>query len=107
MSGLHGIGCGDNEEHHYDDIEVFRSMKYPNQKMIIIIIIMIMILRIRIVVSFKGAIQDFLQSPHCLRTVSNTYAQVAQVQSCATHRVLITCNMLCYVPHDTKGQLSF
>ena len=53
------------------------------------------------------------------RTVSNTYAHVAWAQSCAnhvqhieqlsraTHRALITCNMSCCVPHDTKGQLSY
>ena len=38
------------------------------------------------------------------RTVSNTYAEVAQVQS---HRALIMCNMSCYLPRATKGQLSY
>ena len=45
--------------------------------MIIIIII--------IIIAFKGTIRDFLQSPHGAPTVSNTYAQVAQAQSCANH----------------------
>ena len=34
-----------------------------------------------IIIAFKGAIRDFLQSPHS--AVSNTYAQVARAQSCA------------------------
>ena len=34
--------------------------------------------------ALKGAIRDFLQSPHCA-AVSNTYAQVARAQSCANH----------------------
>ena len=33
----------------------------------------------------KGAIRDFLQFLAAPRTVSNTYAQVARVQSCANH----------------------
>ena len=46
-----------------------------------------------------------------LRTVSNTYAQVAQAQPRANHVQhidgFITCNMLCYVPRGIKGQLSY
>ena len=37
----------------------------------------------------------------------NTYAKVARAQSCANHRTLITCNMSCFVPRGTKGQLSY
>ena len=53
-------------------------------------------------------ISRFLQSPHCTRTVSNTYAEVAWVQSSANHvehieRLL--CATYC-VPRSTKGQLS-
>ena len=62
------------------------------------------------ITAFKGAIRDFfynlLIAP---RTVSNAYAQVALAQSCENHlhRVLITCNMSCYMPRGTKGQLSY
>ena len=45
------------------------------------------------------------------RTVSNTCAQVAWEQSCVNHvqhiERFITCNVSCYVPHGTKGQLSY
>ena len=37
------------------------------------------------------------------RTESNPGAIVCK--SCATHRALITCNLLCHVPRGTKGQL--
>ena len=43
------------------------------------------ILIIITIIAFKGAIRDFLQSPHSARTVTNTHAQVAQAQSCANH----------------------
>ena len=77
--------------------------------MIIIIIINI--------IAFKGAIRDFfvfvfvLQSPHCtanrLQHVSSSGPGTIVCKSRATHRALITCNMSCYVPRGTKGQLSF
>ena len=38
-----------------------------------------------IIIAFKGAIWDFLQSPHSATTVSNTHTQVAQAQPCANH----------------------
>ena len=31
----------------------------------------------------------------------------SRVQITSTHRALITCNMSCYVPRGTKGQLSY
>ena len=51
----------------------------------------------------------FLQSPGCAQTVSNTYAQVAKVQSCANHVQHIerlSC-ATCRVPLDMKEQLSY
>ena len=48
---------------------------------VIIIIIIIMIVIIIIIIAFKGANRDFFT----MRTVSNTYAQVARAQSCANH----------------------
>ena len=38
-----------------------------------------------IIIVFKGAIPDFYNLLTAPRTVSNTYAQVAQAQSCANH----------------------
>ena len=54
---------------------------------IIIIIIIRIIMIIIIIIAFKGAIRDFLQSPHSAAN-SNTYAQVARAQSCANHVLL-------------------
>ena len=63
-----------------------------------------------IIIIFKGAIQDFLQSPHRATNrfqhvrLSGIAANVCKWH--ATHWALITCNMSFFVPHDTKGQLS-
>ena len=47
----------------------------------------------------------FLQSPH---SAANCLQHVRAIvcKSRATHRALIMCNMLCYEPLGTKGQLS-
>ena len=62
-------------------------------------------------IAFKGAIRDFLQSPHCtanhLQYAHWSGPGAILCKSCATHRALITCNMLCNVPSGTKGQLSY
>ena len=72
---------------------------------IIIIIIIIMI------IAFQGTIRDWLQSPHCasnrLQHVRSSGPGAIVCKSRATHRALITCNMSCYVPRGTKGQLSY
>ena len=51
----------------------------------------------------------FLQSPrcaaNCLHHVHSSGPGTIVCKSRATHRALITCNLSCYVPHDTKGQL--
>ena len=63
-----------------------------------------------IIIAFKGAIRDFLQSPHraanCLQHARSSGPGAIECKSRATHRALITCNM-CYVPLGTKGQLSY
>ena len=63
------------------------------------LIITIMII---IMIAFKSAIQDFLQSPHfavnCLQHVRSSGQGAILCKSCVTHQVLITCNMLCNVP---------
>ena len=89
----------------------------PLHSLIIIIII--------IIITFKGAIQDFLQSPHsaanclqharssgpgatnCLQHARSSGPGAIVCKSRETHRALITCNMLCYMPLGTKGQLSY
>ena len=38
-----------------------------------------------IIIAFKGAIRDFLQSPHSAANCLNMYAQVARAQPCANH----------------------
>ena len=67
--------------------------------------------KIIIIIAFKGAIRDFLQSPHSAanrRQHARSSGPSAIVRkSRATHRALITCSMSCYVPLGTKGQLSY
>ena len=64
-----------------------------------------------IIIAFKGAIRDLLQSPHsaanCLQHARSSGPGVIVCKSRAPHRALITCNMSCYVPLGTKGQLSY
>ena len=80
--------------------------------MIIIIVIIMIIIIIIILITFKGANRDFC---HNLLTAPRTISKHARssgsgavvCKSRATHRPLITCNMSCYVPHGTKGQLSY
>ena len=52
----------------------------------------------------------FLQSPHCaancLQHVRSSGPGAIVCKLRATHRALITCNMSCYVPRGTKGQLN-
>ena len=59
-----------------------------------------------IIIAFKGALRDFVQSPHC---VANRLQHVRSSGSGATEyksRAFIRCNMSCYVQRGTKGQLS-
>ena len=76
---------------------------------IVIIIIIIIIIKIKII-AYKGAIRDFLQSPHCavnrLQRVCSSGPGAIVCKSCATHQALITCNISCDVPLGTTGQLS-
>ena len=69
------------------------------------------IIIIIIIIAFKGAIRDFLQSPHsaanCLQHARSSGPGAIVCKSRATRRALITCNMSCYVPLGTKGQLSY
>ena len=64
-----------------------------------------------IIIAFKGAIQDFLQSPQSAAKLSPTRT----LKWPGRNRVQITCNtssayhvqVSCYVPLGRKGQLSY
>ena len=74
-------------------------------------VMVMIIIMIMIVMAFKGAIRDCLQSSHCaanrLQRVRSSGQGATVCKSRATHRALITCNMSCYMPRGTKGQLSY
>ena len=59
-----------------------------------------------IIIAFKGAIRDFLQSPHsatnCLQHVRSSGPGAIVCKSHATHRVLITCK--CHVTDHLVGR---
>ena len=67
---------------------------------IIIIVVVIIIMIIKIIIAFKGANQDFLQSPHSaanrLQHARSSGPGAIVCKSRATHRALITCDMSCY-----------
>ena len=52
-----------------------------------------------IIITFKGAVWDLFQSPHCavshLQHVRSSGLGAVVYKSCATHRALITCNISC------------
>ena len=60
---------------------------------------------INTIITWKGASRDFYNLLTAPWTVFNMYAQVAKVQSCATHWVLIMCNMLCAMWYEGTAQL--
>ena len=86
---------------------------------IIIIIIMMMmmmmmmmriiIIIIVIIIAFKGAIRDFLQSPHCaancLQHARSSGPGAIVCKSRAAHPALITCNMSCATWYEGTAQL--
>ena len=73
--------------------------------------LVILIIIVIIIIAFKGAIQDFLQPPHCtanrLQHVRSSGPGAIMCNLHATQRALNTCNISCYVPLGTKRQLSF
>ena len=64
-----------------------------------------------IIIAFKDAIRDFWPSPYCtanrVQHVRSSGPGAIVCKSRATHRELVTCNMSCYMPPGTKGQLSY
>ena len=63
----------------------------------------VIIIIIIIIITFKGAIRDFLESPHsaanCLQHVRSSGLGATVCKSHATHRVLITrkCHVMCHL----------
>ena len=77
---------------------------------IIIIIVIIIIIIIIIIIALKGAIRDFLQSPHSatnrLQHVRSSGPCAIVCKSRATHRALITCNSPCATWYEGTAQQS-
>ena len=79
------------------------------QLCLIIMIIIIIIIKI----AFKGAIRDFLQSPHsatnCLQHVHSGGPGATVCKSRATHRALITCkcHVTCYLVRRDSSAIKF
>ena len=96
----------------------YHNSRGLNQSRSLIIIIMIMIIIttttttiiiIIIIIASKGASRDFYNLLTAPGTVSNTYAQVPQAQSCANHvqHIERLSRATCSVPIGTKGKLSY
>ena len=70
-----------------------------NDGLRVYVIIIIIIIIIIMIIAFKGAIQDFLQSPHSatnnLQHARSSGPGAIMCKSRATHRALITCK--CHV----------
>ena len=56
------------------------------------------------IIALKDNLRFSISSLRC-KTASNTYAQVAQVQSCAVRQVLITCSRQCATLYKGTAQL--
>ena len=65
----------------------------------------IIIIKIIIILAFKGENQEFFFS--ILTAPSSSGLGAIVCKSRAIHRALILCNMSCYIPHGTQGQLSY
>ena len=71
------------------------------------------IIIIMIIIAFKGAIRDFLQSPHsaanCLQHVCSIGLGATMCKSRATHRALITCkcHVTCHLVRKDSSAIKF
>ena len=67
------------------------------------------LLLITIIIGFKGAVRDFLQSPrcasNCLKNVRSSGQGTIVCKSRATHRAPITCNVLYATWYEGTAQL--
>ena len=97
-------GNSSDDNNNNDDDDDHDNSYNSNNNIIIIVVIIIII----IVMTFKGTNREFYNLLTAPRTVSNTYAQVAIAQSCATHRAthwtLIACNMPCATTCEGTAQ---
>ena len=72
-----------------------------------------LIIIIIIIIAFKGAIRDFLQSPHsaanCLQHVRSSGPGATVCKSRATHRALITCkcHVMCHLVRRDSSAVKF
>ena len=95
--------------------EIVRSDHTLEADMMMIMMMMMMIMIVVIttimivIIALKGAIRDFYNLLTAPRTVSNTYAQVARVESCANHLQDIErlSRATFSMPLGTKGQLIY
>ena len=66
-----------------------------------------------IIIAFKGAIRDFLQSPHsavnCLQHAHSSGLGAIMCKSHATHRMLITCkcHLTCHLVRRDSSAIKF
>ena len=66
-----------------------------------------------IIIAFKGAMQDFLQSPHstanCLQHARSSGPGAIMRKSCAAHRALITCkcHVTCHLVRRDSSAIKF
>ena len=66
-----------------------------------------------LIIAFKGAIRDFLQSPHsaanCLQHARSSGPGAIVCKSCATHRALITCKcrVTCHLVRRDSSAIKF
>ena len=80
---------------------------------IIMIIIITIIIIIIIIIAFKGAIRDFLQSPHsaanCLQHVRSSGPGAIVYKSRATHLALFTCkcHVTCHLVRRDSSAIKF
>ena len=74
--------------------------------MMMFIIMMMMMMKM---IELKGAIRDFLQSPHCaancLQYARSGGPGAIVCKSRATHKALITCSMSCATWYEGTAQL--
>ena len=77
------------------------------------IIIIITTITIIIIIAFKGAIRDFLQSPHsaanCLKYTLSSGQGAIVCKSRATHRALIACkcHVTCHLVRRDSSAIKF
>ena len=91
----------------------YMNSVYPFASDTLAMIIIIIIVIIIIIIAFKGAIRDFLQSPHsaanCLQHARSSGPGAIVCKSRATHRALITCkcHVTCHLVRRDSSAIKF